>query len=107
MARAAFALQRKPVALSARVREVLGTRLQYDASQARDACVAAAEELLTRLLSAQKTGRESALDLLAADALVTYAAESAAESADTLEGWAGNAMTRISAIGAQYAAATP
>jgi hypothetical protein len=43
-------------------------------------------------------GRESALDLLAADALATYALEAAAETPATLEDRALDAMNRLTAI---------
>jgi hypothetical protein len=44
-----------------------------------DHLAAAARELLDRVLSRPAAGRELALDLLAADALVTYAFEAQAE----------------------------
>ena len=96
-----------PDALAARVREALGPRWTADAPDAGAACEAAAEEILAALLAAGRTGRETALDLLAADALVTYAFEHASESAADLDGAAAAAMTRIAALGARYAAAGP
>ncbi len=95
---------RPPEALDARVRAALGARLALDASQVHAACEAAAEELLEALLATRATGRESAIDLLAADALVTYAFECAAGSGD-LDALAAGAMRRIAAIGARHAAA--
>ena len=65
--------------------------------------MAAAEQRLTMILSQQHTGRESALDLLAADALITYALERVAESATSVDAWATGAMRRIAALGARHA----
>lgn len=96
-----------PDALAARIRAILGDRLFADASTAREACMAAAEEQLARILAGQNTGRASAVDLLAADALITYALEHAAESAESVEAWAGDAMTRIAGIGTRHAAGAP
>ncbi len=92
-----------PAALAARIREVLGARWSDDASHTHAACEAAAEELLASLLAARETGRETALDLLAADALVTYAFEHAAAAAVDLDGEAGAVMARVAAIGARFA----
>ncbi|HVA56793.1 MAG: hypothetical protein WBQ26_08575 [Gemmatimonadaceae bacterium] len=95
---------RPPEALDARVRRALGGRLALDASETHRVCEAAAEEVLSSLLGARETGRESALDLLAVDALVTYAFEHAAAGGD-LDAMAVGAMQRIAAIGAHHAAA--
>ena len=48
--------------------------------------------------------RNSALDLLAVDALVTYAFEAAAEEPELLETRTKHAMTRIAALAAPYEA---
>jgi len=85
------------------VRSALGTRLDQDASRAYAACQEAAEELLASLLVTHDTGRESALDLLAADALVTYAFEYAAATPEELDERAASAMQRIVEIGARFA----
>lgn len=95
-----------PEALAHRVREVLGADLERDAGDTHRACESAAERLLGALLSAPSAGRETALDLLAVDALVTYAFEHAAESAD-LDAEAAEAMRRIAVLGAQYGAGAP
>jgi len=50
------------------------------------------------MLSSRATDRGSALDLLAVDALVTYAFEAAAETPAELEQLANDAMTRIAEI---------
>lgn len=84
-----------PADLSARIQQTLPTRANADVSTAPDACVAAAEELLRELLSRPSSGRESALDLLTVDALVTYAFEAASDDPDTLIARAEQAMTRL------------
>jgi hypothetical protein len=86
-----------PPALQARLDDVLAGRRGEDASAAPDACLDAAEELLASLLRDGCTSRGSALDLLAVDALVTYAFEAAAADPASLDERAGRAMARISA----------
>jgi len=85
-----------PPAMHARVVEALGSRGGEDASQTFDACLDAAASLLEELLREETLGRESAIDLLAADALVTYAFEAAADDIDRLDDRAAQAMTRLS-----------
>lgn len=85
-----------PARLSARIEDALGDRLTSDAASAPDACVDAAELLLRDLLEHSATGRESALDLLTVDALITYAFEAAATDPATLESRATAAMSRLS-----------
>lgn len=92
---------RPPEALDALMRQALGARLALDASQTHAVCEAAAEEILAMLLATGETGRQSALHLLAADALVTYAFEHAA--AGDLDLMAAAAMQRIAGIGARHA----
>ena len=90
--------QREPVPpaeLSARIEQTLGRRFQGDAADASELCIAAAEELLRELLARPTAGRESALDLLTVDALVTYAFEAASENPDTLTARAEAAMSRL------------
>jgi len=89
-----------PAELTARLEQTLGERCGANASQAPDLCIAAAEELLRELLSRPSAGRESALDLLTVDALVTYAFEAASERAPSIDARAASAMTRIAALGA-------
>jgi len=65
----------------------------------------AGEALLAKLLAEECASRDAAPDLLAADALVTYAFEAAAESgvegADSIDARAAAAMARIAALGAR------
>jgi hypothetical protein len=86
-----------PPALRDRLGDLLATRGEEDASGAPDACLDAAEELLASLLRDGCTSRGSALDLLAVDALVTYAFEAAAAEPASLDDRAGRAMARVSA----------
>ena len=62
------------------------------------ALIDAAEHLLGALLRNDAPRSARALDLLAADALVTYAFEAAAEDASSLERLTSDAMRRLSAI---------
>jgi len=59
--------------------------------------VSAASELLHDLLERPSAGRDSALDLLTVDALVTYAFEAAAAEPERLPDYAADAMTRLAA----------
>jgi hypothetical protein len=85
----------------------------HDAAHTDDAtrptrCLAAAEAVLARLLADGATGtrsREAALDLLAADALVTYAFEAASEAPAALPALARDAIARLAAAGAVARAA--
>jgi hypothetical protein len=86
-----------PVQLAARIQATLGERRNADAAGASDLCIAAADELLRDLLSRPSAGRESALDLLTVDALVTYAFEAASDDAGSLAARAEQAMTRLAA----------
>jgi len=87
-----------PPRLLARVEESLGGHLNQSAAAAPELCIAAAERLLGELLDRSTTGRESALDLLTVDALVTYALEAAATTPDSLPELTTNAMTRLAAV---------
>ena len=86
-----------PPELSERIQQTLGERCRGDASAAPELCISAAEALLRELLTRPTAGRESALDLLTVDALVTYAFEAASDDADSLADRAAEAMTRLAA----------
>lgn len=87
-----------PAALGARLRALLGDALARDVGDAPDLLLAAGERLVATLLRAGSTTRESALDLLAADALVTYAFEAASEAPADLAERASEAMRRIASL---------
>jgi uncharacterized membrane protein len=89
-----------PPALATRVRDLLGDTVHDDVRVAPDRLLAAAERTVGALLSQGRTGRESAADLLAADALVTYAFEAASSNPDDVIGRARMAMTQLSRLGA-------
>ena len=74
-------------------------------SSAHDAVLSTAESLLAELLALECAGRDRALDLLAVDAMVTYAFEAAAEFPDTLSARATAAMVAIAKLAAPSASA--
>ena len=88
-----------PPALAARLRELIGmSALATDARQTPEVLLRTGETVLERLLREAATTRESALDLLAADALVTYAFEAAAEEPETLTTRVSRAMVTIARV---------
>ena len=95
-----------PAALRSRIDDALGASAAGDSATATNACLAAAERLVEDLMRRDCTARESALDLLAADALVTYAFEAASETPSELVQRATEAMSRIAALGAAHSAGT-
>jgi uncharacterized membrane protein len=89
-----------PPALARRIEDSLADSLSLDARDTADACLRSAERLVRELLRSNAPARESALDLLTADALVTYAFEAAAESPTDLAPRAAAAMRLIASLGA-------
>lgn len=87
-----------PPELRERVREALGSSLDRDAVEVPEAALTASEALLRHWLAADERARAGALELLAADALVTYAFEAAADSPTLLSERARQAMMRIAAL---------
>jgi hypothetical protein len=61
-------------------------------------CLRAAERALERLVRQGDAGRAMALDLLAIDALVTYAFEAAADEPDSIADRAAAAMASLSRV---------
>lgn len=90
-----------PASLAARVAEHLGDAPFESVPEAARRCVDSAERVVARLLDADDTTRGSALDLLAADALATYAFELAAEAPESLPALTGEAMARFAALAAR------
>jgi len=88
-----------PPALRARIDSALGPDLHADRSDPCETLLAAGERLVRDLLADEATSRDSALDLLAADALVTYAFEAASEAPGELAPRAAAAMARIARLG--------
>jgi hypothetical protein len=87
-----------PDALARRVRELVAPHAGADADRACELCLEAGEALLAELLREGCASRQSALDLLAVDALVTYAFEAAGAEPGSLDGRAHRAMVGISAL---------
>jgi hypothetical protein len=88
-----------PEALRARIDAALGAHLHAETDDAAETLLTAGERLVRSLLVENATSRESAIDLLAADALVTYAFEAASEQPGDLSRRAAMAMARIAALG--------
>ena len=86
-----------PEALGARVRAALSAQRTAEEPIA-DILLDAAVSTLGDALSAPEMTRANALDVLAADALATYAFEAAAEAGD-LPGCADRALGRIAKLG--------
>lgn len=91
---------RPPAALAARIDEVLGASLDEPSEEVSEVLLRAGEGLVRELRIANCTSRDSALDLLTADALVTYAFEGAGSSPADIELRAAVAMKRIALLGA-------
>ena len=91
-----------PASLAARLRSILGDGAAAEPSA--EVYLRAGERLLAELLRDGCADRESALDLLAADALVTYAFEVASERPDHVEVCATAAMSRFAALATGSAA---
>jgi len=87
-----------PEALLRRLQELLAQDAGRPASEVPEACLTAGERLLDSLLQSGSTSRATALDLLAVDALVTYAFEAAADDPTRIEARATAAMQRIAAL---------
>jgi uncharacterized membrane protein len=88
-----------PPVLRARILAAVGNAAGDDRSRATEICSAAGEQLLAKVLRDGCTDRDAALDLLTADALVTYAFEEAGASPRELDARASAAMARIASIG--------
>ncbi|MGH7622617.1 MAG: hypothetical protein ACREMU_09790 [Gemmatimonadaceae bacterium] len=89
-----------PERLAERIVEQLGASSTGPAADTPEVCLGAAVSLLDELLARESAGRESALDLLTVDALVTYAFEAASAAVDRLRPRALDAMSRLATTGA-------
>lgn len=87
-----------PPALRARIDSALGPDLRAESGDPCETLLSAGERLVRQLLAGAATSRDSALDLLAADALVTYAFEAASERPAELRQRAAAAMARIATL---------
>ena len=88
-----------PAALAERLSALLGEAPIADGPEAVARCVDGAERVVAGLLRDGCTDRNSALDLLAADALATYAFELAGDRPESLAAVADSAMARFAALG--------
>lgn len=86
-----------PRALAERL-DALVAPHDLDGADPADVLLDVALELLTVVLREDSTTRQTALDLLAADALVTYAFEAASDDPFRLDARAGTAMARLSEL---------
>jgi hypothetical protein len=87
-----------PDSLAARLRAILGPALGEPADRACAELLAAAERALAAYLPRCGTDGDDALDLLAVDALVTYALEAGAEHDGDVAETARRAMARLAAL---------
>ena len=96
-----------PPEFAARIVTALGNRADDDAARAAECCLDAAIALLEQLLAGDPLDRGDASALLAADALVTYAFEAAADAPDRLDDCAAEAMVRLAVLAGDGRAAAP
>jgi hypothetical protein len=87
-----------PPALRQRLLSLVAADAHRPVDEVPDVCLAASERVLESLLVSGATSRETALDLLAVDSLVTYAFQAAADDPTRIEERAARAMARISAL---------
>jgi hypothetical protein len=92
---------RPPAALAVRLERLLAPFAAQPAQRVPEACLEAGERLLDELLASGSTTRATALDLLAVDALVSYAFQAASDDPAGLDARAARAMSRIAALSAE------
>jgi hypothetical protein len=96
-----------PPALTTCIATLFAAHPEWEFLARADALVQASEVLLRRVLVGNAAARASALDLLAADACVTYAFEAAADEPESIADRAVLAKQRIAAIAAAFEAQPP
>ena len=77
---------------------------QREAPTSAESLIDCAASAMTTLLGSGCLTRQSALDLLAVDALITYAFEAAADEPDRIDERARRALTTIAALAEPYSA---
>ncbi len=97
-------LPEAPAALVVRIGELFAAHAAWDALPRAEAFIAASEELLRRVLHGNAMERACAVDLLAADACVTYAFEAASDEPASIGARAEDAMERIARAVAAFGA---
>jgi len=90
--------EQPPAALRARLDAMLSTGQGDAGAPVSTALLDAGQMLLGSILASGSTQRDAALDLLTADALVTYAFEAAADDPASLDAQAARAMRAIAAV---------
>ena len=93
-----------PQTLVRHIQTLLEAHVEWHSLSRAEAFVEASQRLLHRVLTADPVARASALDLLAADACVTFAFESAADEPPTIAARAKIAKGRIASVAAEYLA---
>ncbi|MBM3907863.1 MAG: hypothetical protein FJ363_07280 [Gemmatimonadetes bacterium] len=92
-----------PTALRQRIAELIASHPEWEALSRAEAMLQAGELLMRDVLAAAPKDRVAALDLLAADACVTYAFEAAADAPSDFVARADEAMQRIARLAATRA----
>lgn len=87
-----------PSALAERLTELLKEDLHRPVADVPEVCLHKGEEMLSELVRSGSTERDTALTLLAVDALVTYAFDAASGDPAHIEERAANAMKRIAQL---------
>jgi hypothetical protein len=87
-----------PDALAARIARLVDEHPEWESLPLPEALLAAGEQLLAQVLAAPARNRTTAVDLLAADACVTYAFEAASDEPDRLVALAEGAIERIGVL---------
>jgi hypothetical protein len=90
--------EQPPDALRARLQALVAATPVRDGAPVSEALLLAGQSLLAGILGSGSTQRDAALDLLTADALVTYAFEAAADDPSSLDAQAAAAMRTIAAL---------
>lgn len=90
--------EQPPAALRERLDAILNASDANVSTPVSQALLEAGQMLLASILASGSTQRDAALDLLTADALVTYAFEAAAEDPTALGAHAADAMRAIAAV---------
>ena len=87
-----------PEGLRVRLAALLQPFAHLPVQQVPEVCLDAGEQLLDALLASGSTSRETALDLLAVDALITYAFQAAADEPSLMDARAARALASIAAL---------
>jgi hypothetical protein len=84
-----------PAALRARIGQLVDAHPEWETLSIPEALIAASEALMADVLASPEKDRRTALDLLAADACVTYAFEAASENPDAIVALAESSMRHM------------